>query len=257
MASVLQEPVFALPGCQHICLNNLLRDALGLADYVSGKPICRRTTRTNPIIKMMGCSICRVTMGKPFKQICFALIFAFSARIFAKMFCTEVLRRFFARIFCTDLLHRFFVRFLAWISARFLQKFFEQKGGVTTCWATPKFQRENPLENSPCFAGLPGRGFGTDARCKSATQKKKTAKTGRTGNTGEKKGLDEHLPDEEAIVQRECHQDTQGNAKPPAYLAPQRSRISQHLKIVQKPTRKQWKQLMPIDGGHSALVIRF
>ena len=35
MANVLQNPVFALPGCQRISVNTLLCDTLGLADLKS------------------------------------------------------------------------------------------------------------------------------------------------------------------------------------------------------------------------------
>ena len=34
MAQMLQEPVFALPGCQRMSVNTLLCDTLGLADFV-------------------------------------------------------------------------------------------------------------------------------------------------------------------------------------------------------------------------------
>ena len=45
--------------------------------------------------KILGFSICRVTLGKPFARVCFA-------QIFCTDFCTDFLHEFFARIFCTE-----------------------------------------------------------------------------------------------------------------------------------------------------------
>ena len=95
----------------------------------------------------------------------------FSARIF----CTDFLHGFFARNFCTDFLHGFFCTvtctiFCTDFCADCLQELFVQMlhgflhgfFGVSqnTCWEAPKFHRENPLENSPCFGGLLGGGLG-------------------------------------------------------------------------------------------------
>ena len=51
--------------------------------------------------KILGLSICNITLGKPFARVCFA-------QIFCTDFCPDFLRGFFARFFCTDFLHGFF-----------------------------------------------------------------------------------------------------------------------------------------------------
>ena len=128
--------------------------------------------------KILGFSICSVTLGKPFARVCFVQIF-----------CTDFLHGFSARISCTDFMHGFFARiflhgfsaqiflhgflpdFFARISARIACKnclyrcctdFCTDFFGVSqnTCWEAPKFHRENPPKNSPCFGGLLGRGSG-------------------------------------------------------------------------------------------------
>ena len=94
---------------------------------------------------------------------CTDFLHGFSARIF----CTD----FFARIFCTDFLHGFLPDSFARISARIACKnclyrcctdFCTEFFGVSqnTSWEAPKFHRENPPKNSPCFGGLLGRGSG-------------------------------------------------------------------------------------------------
>ena len=127
---------------------------------------------------ILGFSICSVTLGKPFARVCFEQIFCtdflhgcFCMEIFAWIFCTDFLHGFFARIFCTDLLHGFLPDLSARISARiacqnclyrcctdFCTDFLG--ASQNTCWEAPKFHRENPPKNSPCFGGLLGRGSG-------------------------------------------------------------------------------------------------
>ena len=84
---------------------------------------------------------------------CTDFLHGFSARISARSFCT-FFARFFCADVCTDCLQELFVPMLH----GFLHGFF----GVSqnTCWKAPKFHRENPPKNSPCFGGLLGRGSG-------------------------------------------------------------------------------------------------
>ena len=68
-------------------------------------------------------------MGKPFIEICFALIFAQLSAFSGRILCKDFFHGLFAQIFCTDFLHRssahfFFVRFFVWISARFFARVF-------------------------------------------------------------------------------------------------------------------------------------
>ena len=141
------------------------------------KPTCRSTTRTNITITFwvlnlqcyFGEAVCTGLFRTDF-------LHGFSARIF----CTDFLHGFSARIFCTDFLHGFSAQifctlvcpiFFARISARIACKnclyrcctdFCTDFLGVSqnTCWEAPKFHRENPPKNSPCFGGLLGSGSG-------------------------------------------------------------------------------------------------
>ena len=141
------------------------------------KPTCRRTARTNFPVEYWVSQFAMLLWGSHLHGF---VSHRFFARIFARIFCTDFLHGFFARIFCTDFLHGFSARiflhgflpdFFARISARIVCKnclyrcctdFCTDFFGVSqnTCWEAPKFHRENPLENSPCFGGLLGRGSG-------------------------------------------------------------------------------------------------
>ena len=137
------------------------------------KPTCRRTTRTNITIQFWASQSAMSLWGSRLHGFV-------SHRFFARIFCTDFSPGFFARIVCTDFLHGFSAQifctvfcpiflhgFLHGLLARivctdvariFARIFF----GVSqnTCWEAPKFHRENPPKNSPCFGGLLGRGSG-------------------------------------------------------------------------------------------------
>ena len=96
------------------------------------KPTCRRTTRTNISNKILGFSICSVTLGKPFAWVCFAQIFCtnFLYGFFSQFFCAD---------FCADCLQELFVQMLPGFLHSFLG-----------CPKTLAGKRQNFTEKIPC-----------------------------------------------------------------------------------------------------------
>ena len=143
-----------------------------IASQFLWKPTCRRTARTI-FYKLFGFSICGATKTKPSV---WTYLHGFSARIFCTDFLhgylnTDFSHGFFARIFARNFLHGFvhgflhrcfcavaLHEFLHGFCTDFLHGFL----GVfqSTCCEAPKIHKENPLENSPWFGGLLGRGLG-------------------------------------------------------------------------------------------------
>ena len=156
---------FKVLGLSRLCPKRLAKDNL------------QKNNTNKYYYNIWGFSICSVTLGSLSHGFVshgfFARIFCtdFLHGFFARMICTDFLHGFSARIWCTDFLHVFLPDFFARISARIACKnclyrcctdFCTNFFGVSqnTCWEAPKFHRENPPINSPCFGGLLGRGSG-------------------------------------------------------------------------------------------------